>query len=74
MRLTLFNEYEAMNELGIDIGTEIHAAINPIFKKHSAAGVSLRDIGIIATMEVTASMSEEVLVNAIGRRKKEISQ
>ncbi len=68
MKKPLFNEYEAYNDKGGELSTEIRKALDPIIKKWSGEGYSIKDIESIAIDNITMASSVERATSAMKLR------
>ena len=71
MAKSLFNKYEAWTEEAQDIGGKIRAAIRPIIEKAVEDDCLLRELHVIAEMEVSGLICEMIVKRAIYKRRAE---
>lgn len=69
--MTLFNEYEAMNEAAGTLADEVEAALAPIVLKAQQEGYPLRQVECVLNMTVSTLIGPMVLRAAMAKRRAE---
>jgi len=71
---SLFNKYEAYNEIGGQVSDEARSVLDPIFKKWASEGYRVKDIESIITDNVITLSAIIRSCRAIKMRKKELDK